>query len=143
VLLTFESDWRKAKEILTGIAQTHASGMIEEAERSVRRASRKFMIFYPNLSPIVYTNVKDSGVELTIRYLCKPRARRGTAEKIWEDVLQAFADHDDIDFAYPTTRAYFNPLEGKPGARQELPGRPPPAPPDRQADPGVGEGDQS
>jgi len=36
---------------------------------------------------------------------------------VWEDVLDAFAANDDIDFAYPTHRFYDNTVEGKPGAR--------------------------
>lgn len=117
VLVTFESDWRKAKRILQEIAVRHGDTLSEEAERRVLSSVRRFMIFYSTLKPIVYTGVEDSGVLLTIRYVCEPRRRRGTAEKIWEDVLDEFAKHDDIDFAYPTRRLYDNVVEGKPGAR--------------------------
>ena len=116
VLLTFESDWRKAKEILQEIADENALHLTERAERKVRQAARKFLIFYTNLTPAVYTSVRDSGVLLTIRYLCTPRNRRGSEQDIWEEVLTRFADHDDIDFAYPTQRFYTNSLEGKRGA---------------------------
>lgn len=104
VLLTFESDWKKAKMILQKIANKHAEHLTKEAEESVKKASRKFMIFYSRLTPTVYTNVKDSGVMLTIRYLCKPRHRRGSTQDIWEDILEEFASCDDIDLAYPTRR---------------------------------------
>jgi hypothetical protein len=30
------------------------------------------MIFYRNLKPVVYSSVADSGVLLTVRYLCDP-----------------------------------------------------------------------
>ena len=106
VLVTFESDWRKAKQILQDIADKHAEALSDEAEQRILEASRSFMIFYSALTPIVYTAVQDSGVLLSIRYLTDPRRRRGTAQEIWEDVLDAFAEHDDIDFAYPTTRFY-------------------------------------
>ncbi|MDX1673255.1 MAG: mechanosensitive ion channel family protein [Longimicrobiales bacterium] len=115
VLVTFESAWRKAKEILDEIVQEHAREVVEEARQQMQKASRQFMIFYSNLTPIVYTEVKDSGVLLTVRYLCHPRRRRSTTQAIWEDVLERFAEHDDIDFAYPTTRYYYNAVEGKPG----------------------------
>ena len=57
----------------------------------------------------------DNGVTLTIRYICEARRRRSSASAIWEDILDAFAGRDDIDFAYPTTRFYDNIGEGKPG----------------------------
>ena len=75
------------------------------------------MVFYTTLTPAVYTSVKDCGVMLTIRYLCKPRERRGSEQTIWEDILIRFAACDDIDFAYPTIRRYDNLQEGKPLAR--------------------------
>ena len=117
VLITFESNWRKAKEILLGIGAKHAEELSATAEERVRRAARKFMIFYTKLTPTVYTAVKDSGVLLTIRYLCEPRKRRDSEEAIWEDILTKFAGCDDVDFAYPTRRYYDNLLEGKPGGR--------------------------
>ncbi len=117
VVVTFESDWRKAKTALEEIVNRHAIHLSEVAERSIREVSRKFMIFYSKLTPIVYTRVVDIGVELTLRYLCDPRERRGTAQAMWEDILDAFAGFDDVDFAYPTQRFYDNRLEGKSGAR--------------------------
>jgi small-conductance mechanosensitive channel len=119
VLVTFESDWQKAKLILQKIAARHAEHLSGEAERRVREASMKFMIFYSKLTPIVYTCVEDCGVLLTLRYLTEPQERRGRMEAIWEDVLRAFANHDDIDFAYPTQRFYSNAREGKPGTVRE------------------------
>jgi small-conductance mechanosensitive channel len=117
VLVTFESNWRKAKEILRGIGAKNAEELSASAEDRVRRAARKFMIFYTKLTPTVYTAVRESGVLLTIRYLCEPRRRRDSEQAIWEDILAEFAKHDDIDFAYPTRRYYDNMLEGKSGAR--------------------------
>jgi len=115
VLVTFESDWRKAKDILQRIAEQHAAHLTASAQQQVREVSRRFLIFYQTLTPTVYTNVQDSGVMLTIRYLCAPRERRGSAQAIWEAVLDEFAQHADIDFAYPTQRFYDNRAEGKQG----------------------------
>ena len=117
VVVTFESDWRKAKAALAEIVDRHAMHLTEAAQRQVKESSRRFMIFYSKLTPIVYTNVVDIGVELTLRYLCDPRKRRGTTEAIWEDILDAFAGFDNVDFAYPTQRFYDNRLEGKREAR--------------------------
>lgn len=121
VMVTFESNWSLAKKILTEIATKDAETLSKAAEEKVRLAARKFMIFYTHLAPVVYTKIADSGVLLTVRYLCEPRRRRSTAEQISEDILERFAECDDIDFAYPTYRFYDNPAEGKPGARAPQP----------------------
>ena len=117
VLVTFESNWKKAKTILQEIVTKHAQHSSEVAQKHIQEASRRFMIFYSVLTPTVYTSVAESGVLLTIRYLCEPRTRRGTSETIWEDVLHQFAAHKDIDFAYPTRRFYDNLREGELGTR--------------------------
>ena len=117
ILVTFESDWKKAKQILLRIGDQHALHLGREAEERVKKAAKRFMIFYSKLTPIVYTSVRDCGVLLTVRYLCEPRQRRGTQQAIWESVLEEFARSPDIDFAYPTTRYYDNRTEGKPGAQ--------------------------
>jgi small-conductance mechanosensitive channel len=117
VLVTFESNWQKAKEILRDIANRHDEELSAAAEEKLREAARRFMIFYSKLTPTVYTSVKDCGVMLTIRYLCNPRRRRSSEESMWEDILHAFAENDDIDFAYPTQRFYDNIAEGKPGTK--------------------------
>jgi small-conductance mechanosensitive channel len=114
VLVTFESNWEKAKDILLRIAEQHAAHLTDAAEQRVKEVSRRFLIFYQTLTPTVYTSVVDSGVLLTIRYLCAPRERRGSAQAIWEHILRDFAQHTDIDFAYPTQRFFDHRLEGKP-----------------------------
>ena len=58
------------------------------------------------MSATVYTNVRDSGVLLTVRHLAEPRARRGAEQAIWEGILDAFAEEPDIELAYPTRRMY-------------------------------------
>jgi len=113
VQVTFESDWKKAKEMMLNIAKKHSEHLSKSAEQKVKEAGEKYMIFYKNLTPTVYTSVKNSGVQLAIRYLCEPRKRRGARQAIWEDVLKQFGTCKDIDFAYPTTRFYDNTAEGK------------------------------
>ncbi len=115
IMVTFESDWQKAKDILQRIVNEHAEHLSKAAQKRLLEASKKFMIFYTTLTPTVYTAVKDSGVQLSIRYLVNPKKRRVSENKIWQDVLIAFAKEDDIDFAYPTQRIYYNLQEGKKG----------------------------
>ncbi len=115
VMVTFESDWQKAKRTLQDIADQHCSDLTGAAGRAIEKAARSQMILYSKLTPKVWTSVADSGVVLTLRYLCDPRQRRNSAENLWEDILTAFDGVDDIDFAYPTTRRFINSEEGKVG----------------------------
>jgi hypothetical protein len=56
-----------------------------------------------------------------VRHVCRSRHRRESTQEIWEDVLDRFAEGNDIDFAYPTSRSYSNVTEGKRGTGVKLP----------------------
>ena len=113
VMVTYESNWKKAKKILLDIASKYALNLSESAKKSLQAASKKYMIYYSKLTPAVYTTGSDSGVTLTIRYLCEPHKRRDTEHMIWEEILDKFERAKDIDLAYPTRRTFNNAAEGK------------------------------
>ncbi len=117
VVFTFESNWKKARKILEQICEDHLKDYVEDAEQQVKRATKSYLIRYKNLTPIVYTEVVDIGIKLTIRHLSNPRKRRGINQMMWEDILEAVAKEDDLDFAYKTIRIYQNQIEGKPGLK--------------------------
>ncbi len=113
VLITNESDWKKAKNILQKITEKYTGSTSIETKEHLSETSKKFLINISSLDPTVYTKIEPFGTSLTLRYLCLPRERRNTHELISEEILEELAKHDDIDFAYPTHRIYSNLLEGK------------------------------
>ncbi len=106
VNITFESNWKQAKQILEKIINQHAENVDLKVKQEILEASKNYMIYYKHLTPIVYTTVKDFGIQLTMRYLCNPRRRRGSEHEIWEEILEQFNTQQEIKFAYPTTRFY-------------------------------------
>lgn len=131
VLVTFESNWEKAKVLLEDIVKMEAGETGKRAEHAIRRAARKFLIYYRHLTPVVYTSVENSGVLLTIRYLCRPRDRRNTTHALWERILKEFSRHSDVEFAYPTQRFYDHAGEQPPAGPPSL--LPPSSPAERDA----------
>ncbi len=109
VLITFESDWKLAKRILLQIIQEH-DHISSEAREEAKKKARRFMIRYRTLAPMVYTNVEESGIELTIRYICKVRERRTTTHELWEQILSAFEHEANIRLAYPSQAFYVSSL---------------------------------
>lgn len=107
VLVTFESNWKKCKEVLQETLNEHAPKVSEHARKELQSASGQYLIYYHKVTPIVYTKVEASGVLLTMRYLCEPKRRRNTTSYLWEKILDQFNDpaNGDMDFAYPTRRA--------------------------------------
>jgi small-conductance mechanosensitive channel len=113
VVITLESDWKKAKQILEIIIKEHAKLHTNELTKKLKKATKKYQIHYNNITPIVYTEVVGYGVKLTIRYLCMPRSRRTTVDRIWRDVLNKFNACEDVELAYPTQRIVMNNIVDK------------------------------
>lgn len=104
VLLTFESDWHRGKEIIIGLANQMAEGMEEKMQRKIDIMKNRYMIYYGKLTPIVYVNIKDSGIELTLRYLTEAKKRRSSQDRLCSDILRAFEKEEKVNFAYSTYR---------------------------------------
>jgi small-conductance mechanosensitive channel len=113
VVLTFESNWRRAKEVLLSTLEAHAEKIGPEVAARLADAADHFHIKVSKVTPVVWTSTTDSGIKLTLRYLCKPRERRSSASEIWESILDAVEGMGDVDLAYPTTRWYDDGREGK------------------------------
>jgi small-conductance mechanosensitive channel len=106
IVVTFESNWKKAKDIIQEIGSKDYVDLGEKVRAKIKRMSKKYMIHYDKLTPIVWTNIVDFGVELTLRYLTDARKRRSTQDAICHSILDRFDKEPDIDFAYPTYRIY-------------------------------------
>lgn len=107
VLVTFESDWKLAEQLMRDILQTEAPDVEGAAGTRIRQTARRYSIRIGTLTPTVYVSVRDSGVLLTARYLVETRTRRGRSDRIWRAILDAFAENPTVELAYPTVRTYF------------------------------------
>lgn len=108
ILLTFESDWEKGREIMMAHAKNLAEGLEDKVNRKIDAMRNRYMIYYGKLTPIVYVNIKDSGVELTLRYLTEAKKRRSSQDQLCRAILEDFAKEPSVDFAYPTYRIVKN-----------------------------------
>lgn len=121
VTVTFESDWRKAEEILKGAGEVLHAEIAPELEQGFRRLERRYAFKYGTRTPIVYVSLGDSGIELTLRYMIHVRRRRGSEDRVSRLILEALEQEQGIRLAYPTYRIY---RRGEPGSLP-LPDAPP------------------
>ena len=104
VVITFESDWRKARQIMLDHVTEGGRKVQQLAESGLMELAKKYAIKYSTLTPAVYVTIADNGVKLTLRYLTDARGRRTTQDELSRGILQDFEEHEDIKFAYPTYR---------------------------------------
>jgi small-conductance mechanosensitive channel len=108
VLVTFESDWEAAEQVLLeiiGDLSPDRSEMMAAAE--LRATADVYRIGITTLDPIVYVAVRDSGVLLTARLVVEANRTRAVEEQIWRQFLTAIKGNPEIELAYPTIRTHF------------------------------------
>ena len=109
IVITFESDWERAEELIQGILDEHSADPSDGAEQEIEKASTYYFLRYRYLTPTVYVRAVDHGVKLTARLLVTVRRRRTMDHNVWRAVLRAFAEEPNIELAYPTTRFFKGP----------------------------------
>jgi small-conductance mechanosensitive channel len=107
IVVTFESDWKRAEEIILDTIEEHAPDPTEAgAVADLQRTAGQYFIQFRHLTPTVYVKADDSGVRLTARMLVQARTRRGVDSAVWRSLLDAFAAEPNVELAYPTVRHY-------------------------------------
>jgi small-conductance mechanosensitive channel len=125
ITVTYESDWKRAQQIIENVAEPICKEFVERAKASQAAVSRRFHINLGTLTPYVYVTIAEKGVELVLRYLTEIRHRRSSRDQICREVLGAFDSEPQIDLASPIHR---NPTETRglssPAASTALPVQP-------------------
>jgi small-conductance mechanosensitive channel len=122
IVVTFGSNWRKAKELLLKNVTAHAEQISPDVAARIANAAESFHVRFGAVTPVVWTGVVDSGIKLTVRYLCKPRQRRTSTSYIWESILDSLAAAEDVEIAYPTTHQFQSNASARPRLGGHEPG---------------------
>ncbi len=108
VVVTFDSDWKRAKDILLELGNKWAQDRESIVAEKVRRMADNYMIHFNKFTPIVYTSIVDSGVKLTLRYMIEAKQRRSTSSHIFEEFLERIEKEPNVNLAYTTYTVYLN-----------------------------------
>lgn len=105
-IVTFESDWKKASELILEISKENCAKLEPEVLRNLAQMQDEYAIHYQYLSPKVYTTITDYGVNLTLRLLVPVRSCRQREHEICISLLDTLDKNQKIELAYPTSRIY-------------------------------------
>ena len=103
VPVTYDTDWRRAVEIILAKGQELTQGFHSEARAEFEEMIKK----YPSLTavpvePSVYIAMTDNWIELTLRYIVEARDRRSIKGQIHGELLKSFGEEADITVASTT-----------------------------------------
>ncbi len=89
VKVNLDSDLEKTKKILYNIINKNeiVKTIPSKMKREMKEAMKDYRIYYNHLEPIIYTNVVDDYVMLSIRYLVHPKKKRFVESQIWNQII--------------------------------------------------------
>jgi small-conductance mechanosensitive channel len=102
--VTLESDWETGRTLLLELALPFYDSIEQHAMEAAERMARRYAYQRGISTPFVYVKLLRDGIKLSLRYLCEPRRRRGTAHDITVAFLTRIRDYPAIQLAAPGYR---------------------------------------
>jgi small-conductance mechanosensitive channel len=100
--ITYDSDWRRAREIMLDHAEEYTAHLQEEAQARLQALMKRYPVHEQSVQPSLYVVMTDNWIELTLRYVVEARERRKVTGQLHHELLQHFEEEPDITVASAT-----------------------------------------
>lgn len=100
--LTYESDWRRARDIILSIIKMETDAKTEQAEAEIERLGEKYYLPRKVVEPSVYVTLTDNWITLDARYVTDARTRRILRSRLSELILSAIEKEENIAISSET-----------------------------------------
>lgn len=100
--VTYESDWKTAKQTILDLVAKETREATETAEKDIERIGEKYYLSKRNIEPAVYLSLTDNWIELSIRYVVEIRDRRLVNDLLMQKILEAVQSSPNVDIASST-----------------------------------------
>ena len=102
LMLTYSSNWKKAREIVIKIAHEITSPLEMLAKNELVKMGGKYFIEPGDVEEKIYIKITDNWIDLRLRYVVNPHKRRLIRHLPNEKILEAFSQEEDIKIASVT-----------------------------------------
>ncbi len=106
IMITFDSDHKKAVHITKEICRKYSKGYTEITRKQLNKLRDRYSLKSTNVEPRVFTFIESNGIKVSSWYLTNAYATLTLRSTISADIIDAFNAEDTITIAYPTTRFY-------------------------------------
>jgi small-conductance mechanosensitive channel len=113
--LTYESDWRLARDLILGIVVKETAAMTMQADAEIERIGEKYYLPKKVVEPSAYIALTDNWITLDVRYVTDARSRRILRSRLNELILAAIEAEDRIRIS--STTVTVTSREANPAAR--------------------------
>ncbi|MDN7025730.1 mechanosensitive ion channel [Methanoculleus sp. FWC-SCC1] len=111
--ITYDTDWRLARDLFLEIVTRETAGITALAEREIARIGEKYYLPKKVVEPSVYLTLTDNWITFTVRYVTEVRTRRVLKDTLSQKLLEAVEENDQIAIATENIIVYEGgPFEG-------------------------------
>jgi small-conductance mechanosensitive channel len=100
--LTYDSDWRRAKDLVLSIVARETEAITKEADAEIERLGETYYLPKKVVEPSAYITITDNWITLDVRYVTDARNRRVLRSRLHELVLAAIQADDRITISSTT-----------------------------------------
>ena len=95
VKIPLDADVEKNKKEILEIVENNeiVASIPKKMNKEIHDASLDYRIYYNHLTPIIYTKVVDSHIELTARFLVHPKKSRIVEDDVWTKILKKYKEN--------------------------------------------------
>ncbi|BCX79183.1 mechanosensitive ion channel family protein [Campylobacter sp. 19-13652] len=106
VLISFESNYKKAAHLAHTIAARNSKGITESARRQMNKLRDQYSLRNPLIEPRVFTFVEPYGIKISVWYMTDSYATLKLRSTIGTEIIDAFKAESDISISYPAQNLY-------------------------------------
>jgi len=112
--ITYDSDWKQAKEIVLRIVKQETMQVTGEAEKEIDRLGEKYYFPRKVVEPSVYLTPTDNWITFHVRYVTFAKERRQVRSKLYEKIIDQLQQVKEITIASGTLTVTLTGRDGKP-----------------------------
>lgn len=101
ILLTFDSNHKKAMYLIKNIVRKYSKGYTDIAKKQMSQLRSQYSIKNPNVEPRIFSFFEPYGIEISVWYMTNSYATLGLRSNISAEILDALRSEPDIKIAYP------------------------------------------
>ena len=102
IVITFDSNYKKAIHIMKEIAKNYASGYTDMTRKQLNKLRDRYNLRNTNVEPRMLSFIDTYGIKLSVWYLTNAYGTLTLRSNISIKIIEAFNNEDDIQIAYPT-----------------------------------------
>jgi small-conductance mechanosensitive channel len=100
--LTYDSDWRLAKDLILDIVKKETASITMQADAEIERIGEKYYLPKKVVEPSAYITLTDNWITLDVRYVTDARSRRLLHTHLSEMIITAIEKHERITISSTT-----------------------------------------